>query len=44
MDDSDRNNYERYEGAGERDLLIGFATLGAMILAALIVTVIAALT
>ena len=37
----DRDYYKEYEGAGERDMLIGFSIVGFMILAALITTLLA---
>ncbi len=41
MADIDRDYYKEYEGAGERDMLIGFSVVGFMILAALITTLLA---
>jgi hypothetical protein len=41
MVDAQRDYYKEYEGAGERDLLIGFSVVGFMILAALITTLLA---
>jgi hypothetical protein len=38
---SDRDYFKEYEGAGERDMLIGFSAVGFMILAALIATLLA---
>jgi hypothetical protein len=41
MADIERDYYKEYEGAGERDMLIGFSVVGFMILAALITTLLA---
>ena len=41
MADVQRDYYKEYEGAGERDMLIGFSVVGFMILAALITTLLA---
>lgn len=41
MEDVERDYYKEYEGAGERDMLIGFSVVGFMILAALITTLLA---
>jgi len=41
MADLERDYRQEYEGAGERDLLIGFSVVGFMILAALIATLLA---
>ena len=41
MEDSKRDYYTEYEGAGERDMLIGVSVVGFMILAALITTLLA---
>jgi hypothetical protein len=38
MADIERDPRKEYEGAGERDMLIGFSVAGFMILAALITT------
>ena len=41
MADAQRDYYKEYEGAGERDMVIGFSVVGFMILAALITTLLA---
>jgi hypothetical protein len=41
MADIERDYHKEYEGAGERDMLIGFSVVGFMILAALITTLLA---